>query len=143
MAERAMAVEAALVEGDDAGGLLPAMLQGMQAEHGIGGGVRGAEHAENTAFLVQLVVVERIGQHSCGSIAQPVCGGCGFKACPDRGSGFRCPGVPRSYNRFAAASQCRRPAFGNWAPAWPAPPVPPVLPAPARDRKSTRLNSSH
>ncbi len=46
------------VEGDDAGGLLAAMLQGVQAERGDRRGVRVAEDAEDAAFLVQRVVVE-------------------------------------------------------------------------------------
>src|SRR3546814_17324812 len=63
MAERAMAVEAFFMEGDDAGRLLAAMLERMQAQHGIGSGVRRAENAEDAAFLAQLVVVERIRLH--------------------------------------------------------------------------------
>ena len=61
MAERAVRVELAPVEGDDAGRFLAAMLQGMQAEHGAGRGLVDAEDAENAALLLQLVVVEGVG----------------------------------------------------------------------------------
>ena len=50
-AEPAFAVKAGAVEGDDAGGLLAAMLQGVQSERGDGGGFRMAEDAEHAAFL--------------------------------------------------------------------------------------------
>ncbi len=49
-------VEARAVEGDDAGGFLPAMLQGVQAERGDRGGVGDVPDAEDAAFLVELVV---------------------------------------------------------------------------------------
>ena len=50
-AEAALGVEAAAVEGDDAGGLLAAMLEGVQSERGDGGGLGVAEDAEHAAFL--------------------------------------------------------------------------------------------
>ena len=50
-AEAAFAVEAAAVEGDDAGGFLAAMLEGVQSERGDGGGLGVAEDAEHAAFL--------------------------------------------------------------------------------------------
>ena len=56
-AEAALGVEALAVEGDDAGRLLAAMLQGVQAERGEGGGVGVAEDAEHAAFLAQAVAV--------------------------------------------------------------------------------------
>ena len=43
------------VEGDDAGGLLAAMLEGVQAERRDGGGIGMAEDAEHAAFLAQRV----------------------------------------------------------------------------------------
>ena len=46
------------VKGDDAGGLLAAMLQGVQAERGDGGGLGMAEDAEHAAFLAQRVAFE-------------------------------------------------------------------------------------
>src|SRR5436190_888651 len=49
--------DGAFVEGDDAGGLLAAMLQGVQAERRQGGGVGGVPDAEDAAFLVELVVI--------------------------------------------------------------------------------------
>ena len=52
-AEPALGVEVAAVVGDDAGGLLAAMLQGVQAERGQGRRVLVAEHAEHAAFLAQ------------------------------------------------------------------------------------------
>ena len=54
-AEAAFAVEAAAVEGDDAGGFLAAMLEGVQAERGDGGGIGVAEDAEHAAFLAERV----------------------------------------------------------------------------------------
>ena len=49
-------MEVGAVVGDDAGGLLAAMLQGVQAERGQGRGVLVAEHAEHAALLAQRVV---------------------------------------------------------------------------------------
>ena len=48
---------AALVIADDAAGLLPPVLQRVQAERDRGGGVFHADDAENAAFLVQLVAI--------------------------------------------------------------------------------------
>ena len=53
----ALRVEADAVESDDAGGLLAAMLQGVQAERGDGGGVGVIENAEDAALLAQSVAV--------------------------------------------------------------------------------------
>ena len=44
--------------GDDAGGLLAAVLQGVQAEGDEGRRVLDADDAEDAALLAQLVVVE-------------------------------------------------------------------------------------
>ena len=54
----ALRVEALAVERNDAGGLLAAMLERVQAERGDGGGVRMAEDAEHPAFLAEPVGVE-------------------------------------------------------------------------------------
>ena len=43
------------VEGDDAGGFLAAVLQGVQAERGDGGGLRMAEDAEHAALFAEPV----------------------------------------------------------------------------------------
>ena len=59
MAHAAMGVELLAVIGDDAGRLLAAMLQGMQAERGQRRGLGMAENAEHAAFLMQVVVIER------------------------------------------------------------------------------------
>ena len=61
-AEPAFGVEAAAVEGDDAGGFLAAMLEGVQAERGDGGGLGMAEDAEHAAFLAQRVAFEIVLQ---------------------------------------------------------------------------------
>ena len=61
-AEPAFGVEAAAVEGDDAGGFLAAMLQGVQSERGDGGGLGVAEDAEHAAFLAQRVAFEIVLQ---------------------------------------------------------------------------------
>ena len=57
-AHAALGMEALAVEGDDAGGLLAAVLERVQAERGDGGGVGMAEDAEDAAFLAQPVAVE-------------------------------------------------------------------------------------
>jgi len=74
MAEPAMGVEMLAVERDDAGGLLAAMLQSVQAERGVRGGLDVAVDAEHAALLVQLVVVKRVGrQHPSPSAASTAC----------------------------------------------------------------------
>ena len=57
----AMGVELLAVIGDDAGGFLAAMLQGVQAERRQRGRFRMPENAEDAAFLMRVVVVERDG----------------------------------------------------------------------------------
>jgi hypothetical protein len=49
--EPAFTVKSGAVEGDDAGGFLAAVLQGVQSESGDGGGFRVAEDTEHAAFL--------------------------------------------------------------------------------------------
>jgi hypothetical protein len=44
------------VIGDDAAGLLAAMLEGMQAERRYGGGVGVPKNTEDSAFLAESVV---------------------------------------------------------------------------------------
>ncbi len=56
-AHAALGIEALAVIGDDAGRLLAAMLEGVQAERGDRRGVGMAENAENAAFLAQAVGV--------------------------------------------------------------------------------------
>jgi hypothetical protein len=51
-------VEPNAVEGDDASRLLPAMLEGMQAERDNRRRIRMAEDAEDAALLAQPVFVE-------------------------------------------------------------------------------------
>ena len=53
----ALRVEPHAVVSDDAGGLLAAMLQGMQPERGNGGGVRMVKDSEDAALLAQSVAV--------------------------------------------------------------------------------------
>src|SRR6185437_3532243 len=57
-AEPALEMEARAVERDDAGRLLAAVLQGVQAERRDGRGVGMAENAEDAAFLAQPVAVK-------------------------------------------------------------------------------------
>ena len=66
----AVIVEMSAVEGDDAGGFLAAMLQGMQAERGMGGGVGSPVDAEQRTLLVKLVevVVEAFGGARHGGV---------------------------------------------------------------------------
>ena len=56
--EPALGMEALAVEGDDAGRLLAAMLQSVQAERGDRRGVGMAEDAEHAAFFAQAVALE-------------------------------------------------------------------------------------
>ena len=68
LAERPVGVELLAVEGDDAGRLLAAMLQGVQAEDGARPRLLDARRdAEDAAFLLELVVVEGVGanHHAC------------------------------------------------------------------------------
>jgi hypothetical protein len=51
-------VEPNAVEGDDASRLLPAMLEGMQAERNNRRRIRMTEDAEDAALLAQPVVVQ-------------------------------------------------------------------------------------
>ena len=62
MAHRAMRVEIGAVEAGDAGRFLAAVLEGVQAERDEARGIVGAPHAEDAAFLAQLVVIEGIGR---------------------------------------------------------------------------------
>src|ERR1019366_4660554 len=57
-AEAPLAVKARAVERDDAGGLLAAVLKGVQPERGDGGGLGMAEDAEHAAFLAQRIAVQ-------------------------------------------------------------------------------------
>ena len=50
-------MEVAAVVGDDAGGFLAAMLEGVETESGVGRGIRGAVDAEQRTLLVKLVEV--------------------------------------------------------------------------------------
>ncbi len=53
-----LGVEPYAVEGDDAGRLLPAMLEGMQTERDDRRRVRMAEDAEDAALLAQPVFIQ-------------------------------------------------------------------------------------
>jgi hypothetical protein len=68
--ERAVAVEQAAVEGDDAGRLLAAVLERVQAEHGVRGRGVVAEDPEHAAFLAQLVVAPTSGH--CPATSRPL-----------------------------------------------------------------------
>ena len=69
-AHASLRMEAGAVEGDDAGGFLTAVLQGVQAKRSDGGGLRMAEDAENAAFFPE-TIRERVKHH--GRIAfQPL-----------------------------------------------------------------------
>ena len=76
-AEAAFGMKALAVVGDDAGGFLAAMLEGVKAERGDGGGVGVAEDAEDPAFFAQAVavefLVEQASVRSPGSSCWPDC----------------------------------------------------------------------
>ncbi len=69
-----LGMEALAVEGDDAGRLLAAMLERVQAERGDRGGVGMAEDAEDAALLAQPVAVkiEGVGVGGGGPLAHQV-----------------------------------------------------------------------
>src|SRR3546814_272101 len=60
MTHRAVRVEFLAVEGGDAGGLLTAMLERVEAERDHRGGAVGAMDTKDAALLTELVVVERV-----------------------------------------------------------------------------------
>jgi hypothetical protein len=53
-----LGLETAPVESDNAGRLLPTMLQGVKAKSGDRGGVWMAEYAEHAAFFAQAIGVK-------------------------------------------------------------------------------------
>ena len=55
-------VEVLAVEGDDSRSLLPAMLQGVKPQRCVGSRIGMAMDAENGAFLLQAVIIERMEQ---------------------------------------------------------------------------------
>lgn len=55
-AQRAMVVKLTPVGGNNAGGFLAAMLQGMQPKRSVGGGIDVTVNSKNPAFLVWLVI---------------------------------------------------------------------------------------
>jgi len=57
MAKAPAGEEFVAVPADDAAGFLPAVLQGVQAKRSDRGRFRAADHAEDAAFLAQLVAV--------------------------------------------------------------------------------------
>ena len=54
----AVEIELASVAGDDAGGFLAAMLEGVESEVGELGGLFVAEHAEDATVVVEVIVFE-------------------------------------------------------------------------------------
>ena len=67
-------MEALAVEGDDAGGLLAAMLERVQSKRRDRGGVRMIEHAEDAALLAQPVAIKikGVGVGGGGPLAHQV-----------------------------------------------------------------------
>ncbi len=77
IAEAAGRVETVFgVVGDDAARLLPAMLQGVQTKGHEVGRISDADHAKNTAFLLQLVIIEGVGEEGAHGASESgdVCG---------------------------------------------------------------------
>src|SRR5262249_30264754 len=56
--ETALGMKPGAIESDDAGRLLPAMLQSMQPQRRDGGGLRVTENPEDPALLAEPVAVE-------------------------------------------------------------------------------------
>jgi hypothetical protein len=46
-----------IIEGDNAGGFLSAVLEGVQSQGGMGGCIIVAKDAENAAFFMKFVVI--------------------------------------------------------------------------------------
>ena len=78
-AHAALGVEHPAVERHDAGRLLAAMLQGVEAERHDRGGIRMAVDAEDAAFLAQGVAVEV--EIAAERLARPGSAPEGFAAC--------------------------------------------------------------
>ena len=66
MAQRPVGGELMPVIGDDADGLLAAMLQGVQAQGAERGGLLGTVDADHAALFLELVVVEGMGADRLG-----------------------------------------------------------------------------
>ena len=59
--QRAVRVKMFAIGGNHARGFLAPVLQGVKTESGMGGGVLMSEHAEHTAFFVEMIVIKWIG----------------------------------------------------------------------------------
>src|SRR5262249_28871490 len=68
-AHAALGVEALAIIGDDAGGFLAAMLQGVQSERRDRRGIGVAEHAEYAALLTQPVIIKAVRVGSFDRVA--------------------------------------------------------------------------
>jgi hypothetical protein len=64
MAERTFGVELRRVKRNNTGRLLPAMLEGMETESRMCGGIFVSEYAEYTAFFVKMIGIKRIGNRT-------------------------------------------------------------------------------
>lgn len=71
-------VELLAVEGDDTGGLLAAVLQGMQAERRQRRGFRMAENAEDAALFMKRIAIEIVivaaGEQEIAHCCKPLLG---------------------------------------------------------------------
>ena len=109
--DRTVRVELRAVEGDNAGRLLAAMLQRVEAEGSECGRVLVAENAENSAFFLELVVVKRIGRDVHTAPKAPAfkqthkdCGFSGSVRRDGRGQeAVPAPALRRVYSRFRRA----------------------------------------
>src|SRR5262249_1741144 len=68
-AHTALGMEALAVVGDDAGGFLAAMLEGVESERRNRRGIRVAEHAEYAALLTQPVIIKAVRVRSFDLVA--------------------------------------------------------------------------
>src|SRR5262245_16876014 len=59
MAKATMGIELSSVEADDTGRFLPAVLESVEPESGMWGGIRMAEDPEHAAFVLEVVAVVR------------------------------------------------------------------------------------
>ena len=70
-----VAVEMLAIEGHDAAGFLAAMLEGMQAQRGVGGRLAMAKNREYAALFVEFVEIVQVTKTVWWAVSGPGLGG--------------------------------------------------------------------